>query len=145
MPDVTFEIPDEDYVMIEKLSEEGNNLVDKNDFDGAIAKFKQALELVPSPKNNFEASLWLYASIGDMYFLKEEFDDAAKHLYNALNFPDGQANAFVHLRLGQVLFELENEEKSLDHLLKAYMLEGEGIFDEEEDKYFEFLKLNVEL
>lgn len=142
---IRLEIPDEDYARIEKLSEEGNNLVDRNEFAMALQKFKKALELVPSPKNKWEASLWLYASIGDMYLFMEDFEQAKDSFFNALNCPDGQESAFVHLRLGEALYELKEEENALDHLLKAYMLEGEEIFNEEEEKYLDFLKSRIEL
>ena len=131
--------------LIEELSEEGNALAEKNDFDGAIEKFQQALAIVPTPKNEQEASLWLYAAIGDMYFMKDDYENSAENFYNALNCPDGQVNGFVHLRLGEDLFELEQKDKSLDHLLRAYMLEGKEIFDGENKKYFEFLSEKVEL
>ena len=132
-------------VLIEQLSEEGNALAEKNDFDVAIEKFQQALAIVPTPKNEQEASLWLYAAIGDMYFMKDDYENSAENFYNALNCPDGQVNGFVHLRLGEDLFELEQKDKSLDHLLRAYMLEGKEIFDGENKKYFEFLSEKVEL
>ena len=141
----TSEINEADFALIEELSEEGNVLAEKNDFDGAIKKYEQALTIVPQPKNEQEASLWLYASIGDMYFLKEEYETSAENFYNALNCPDGQVNGFVHLRLGEDLFELEQKDEALDHLLKAYMLEGKEIFDGEDEKYFEFLSGKVEL
>lgn len=136
---------DADYALIEKLSEEGNALADRNDFDAAIKKFEQALAIVPTPKTDYEASLWLYASIGDMYFSKGDHENSADNFYNALNCPDGQVNAFVHLRLGEDLFELKQKDESLDHLLRAYMLEGKEIYDGENEKYFEFLSSNVAL
>lgn len=138
-------INDTDFALIEKLSEEGNALAERNDFDGAIKKFEQALAIVPAPKSEYEASMWLYASIGDMYFSKRDYETSAENFYNALNCPSGQVNGFVHLRLGEDLFELKQKEKSLDHLLRAYMLEGKEIFDGEDEKYFEFLNKNVEL
>jgi len=139
------ELSDKDYDRIEKLSEQGNNLVDEDDFEGAINKFRQALDIVPSPKENFEASLWLYSSIGDMYLFTEEYEEAKNNYFNALNCPDGQESRFVHLRLGETLYELGELEKALDHLLRAYISEGPEIFAEEEEKYFEFLKSRVEL
>lgn len=96
------EINDEDYALIEQLSEEGNKYVDNNNFDAAILKFEAALKIVSSPKNDYEASLWLYASIGDMYFFKQEYESAKEYFYNALNCPDGQSTGFIHLRLGKV-------------------------------------------
>jgi tetratricopeptide (TPR) repeat protein len=140
-----YELDDETYQHVERLSEEGNVLVDKNDFDGALKKFNLALDLLPSPKKNWEAALWLYASIGDMYLFRKEFVAAKNSFFEALNCPDGQGSPFVHLRLGESLYELKEEEKAVDHLLRAYMLEGKEIFVEEEDKYFNFLKERVEL
>jgi tetratricopeptide (TPR) repeat protein len=145
MADVEIELNNEDAANVERLSEEGNVFVDNDNFDAALKKFTAALNILPTPKINWEASLWLYASIGDMYLFKEEYELACANYYNALNCPDGQASAFVHLRLGETLYELEQEEKALDHLLRAYILEGKAIFEEEEDKYFKFLEDNVEL
>ncbi|MET4084212.1 tetratricopeptide (TPR) repeat protein [Pedobacter sp. UYP30] len=138
------EISNEDFALIEKLSEEGNVFVDNDNFDAAILKFEAALKIVPAPKNSYEASLWLYASLGDMYFFKQEYTLAKENFYNALNCPDGQVTGFVHLRLGQVLFNLEEKHKALDELLRAYMLEGKEIFENEDGQYLKYLKSNVE-
>jgi tetratricopeptide (TPR) repeat protein len=136
---------DTDSALIDKLSEEGNELAEANDFDGANKKFEEALAIVPQPKNEQEASMWLYASIGDMYFFKEDYDVSSENFYNALNCPDGQSSGFVHLRLGENLFELDQKDNSLDSFMRAYMLEGKEIFDDEDKKYFEFLNEKVEL
>ncbi|MFY0253590.1 tetratricopeptide repeat protein [Chitinophaga sp. 30R24] len=133
------------YEQVEILSEEGNALADEDDFDGAIAKFTTALTLLPEPRSAWEASTWLYASIGDMYFFKEDYTMAADHFFNALNGPDAQSIGFVHLRLGESLYELQQSDKALEHLLRAYMLEGTEIFEEEDSRYFDFLKERVQL
>ena len=80
-----------------------------------------------------------------MYFFKEDYDKCADSFYNALNCPDGQVSGFVHLRLGEALFELQQSDGALDHLLRAYMLEGKEIYDGEDEKYFKFLSDSVEL
>jgi tetratricopeptide (TPR) repeat protein len=134
----------EDEAHVQRLSEEGNQLVDIDDYKGALKKFTAALDILPTPKQQWEAALWLYASIGDMHLFLEDYQQAADNYYNALNCPDGQESGFVHLRLGEALYELEVKEKALDQLLRAYMLEGKEIFEEEEDKYFAFLQENVE-
>jgi tetratricopeptide (TPR) repeat protein len=139
------ELSDELYEQIEELSEQGNDLVDDDDFEGALEKFQSTLDLLPDPKTDWEASLWLYASMGDMYLFTEDFESAKENFFNALNCPDGQESGFVHLRLGESLLELGEEDKAVDHLLRAYMLEGPEIFEEEEDKYLEFLKSKVDL
>lgn len=134
----------EDDGHVQRLSEEGNLLVDLDDYKGALKKFTAALDILPTPKQQWEAALWLYASIGDMHLFLEDYKQAAENYYNALNCPDGQQSSFVHLRLGEALYELEDEKNSLDHLLRAYMLEGKEIFESEEEKYFAFLQENVE-
>jgi tetratricopeptide (TPR) repeat protein len=139
------ELSDELYEQIEELSDQGNDLVDEDDFEGGLEKFQGALDLLPEPKNQWEAAMWLYASVGDMYLFTEDFEAAKENFFNALNCPDGQESGFVHLRLGESLLELGEEDKAVDHLLKAYMLEGPEIFAEEEEKYFDFLKSKVEL
>ena len=64
-------------------------------------------------------------------------------MFNALNCPDALANPFVHIRLGQALYELGNTERAKEHLLRAYMLNGEDIFEGQDEKYFELIKAMV--
>jgi tetratricopeptide (TPR) repeat protein len=138
-------LPDEVYEQIEVLSEEGNVLADEENYDAALVKFTAALALLPEPKQEWEASTWLHASIGDMLFLKGDYAAAANSFFDALNGPDAQALGFVQLRLGECLYEGKQEEQALEHLLRAYMLEGTDIFAEEDSKYLDFLKARVEL
>ena len=139
------ELPGEIYQQIETLSEAGNVLAEEENYDAALAKFSEALQLLPDPKHEWEASTWLYASIGDMQFFKADYTAAMNSFYDALNGPDAAAIGFVQLRLGECLFELKQEDKSLEHLLRAYMLEGAEIFAAEDSRYFDFLKSRVEL
>ncbi|SHG41624.1 tetratricopeptide repeat protein [Pedobacter caeni] len=138
------ELDDELYEQIESLSEEGNEFVDEDDYAAALEKFKEALVLVPEPKTKWEAAFWLYASMGDMYLFLEDYEASADAFYYALNCPDGQESGFVHLRLGEALYEINKKEDALQHLLRAYMLEGKELFNDEEEKYYDFLKNNVE-
>jgi tetratricopeptide (TPR) repeat protein len=138
-------INDADSALIDKLSEEGNMLAEVDDFDGAIKKYEQAMAIVPQPQSEYEASMWLYASIGDMYFSKKDYETSASNLYNSLNSLNGQVSGFVHLRLGQNLFELDQRDKALNHFMTAYMLEGKDIFNGEDKKYFKFLSAKTEL
>lgn len=133
-------LEDKLYQQIEALSEKGNQAADESNFDGAISKFLQAFELLPHPKEEWEASTWLLASIGDMYFQKGDYTSAKKYLNDAMNCPDAVQNPFINLRLGQVLFETGECEKSKEYLLRAYMMEGEDIFVNEEERYLDLIK-----
>jgi hypothetical protein len=52
-------------------------------------------------------------------------------------------NPFLHLRLGQVQFELGNHARAADELSRSYMGAGSEIFAKDDEKYFNFLKTKV--
>lgn len=54
-------------------------------------------------------------------------------------------NPFILLRVGESAYELDKKELAIENLLSAFMLEGKEIFNEDDKKYFELLKANVDL
>jgi tetratricopeptide (TPR) repeat protein len=132
---------------IEELSEQGNEYIDEENYTEAIKVWTQALSLIPKPQNVYAESQWLETSIGDAYFLSQNFVKALEHFQNAKNNIEENAyeNPFIMLRLGQTLFENQQTEEAKEYLLRAYMFEGEEIFENDDEKYFDFLKQNVEL
>lgn len=64
---------------IEELSEDGNDLFDDEDYEGAIIIWKKALALIPEPQNLYSETVWLETSIGDAYFMMEDNGNAHKH------------------------------------------------------------------
>jgi tetratricopeptide (TPR) repeat protein len=131
------ELDSETYSKIEKLSINGNACMDKEEWSDAIHCYEEALDLVPTPRTEWETATWLYASIGDAEFLAGNYGRAKTAMFDAMNCPCGQDNPFVHLRLGQAFFELGEMENSRKHLLSAYMLEGDQIFESDDPKYLE--------
>ncbi|MDE6499238.1 MAG: tetratricopeptide repeat protein [Rikenella sp.] len=129
---------------IEKLSEQGNRAMDKENYEKAIDLFQQALALLPEPKEEWEAYSWLRVSIGDAYFMLEDYVKSEENFRMGYVAGELLDNPFVLLRLGQNYVELEQEERAVEYLLKAYMLEGEDIFEEEEE-YLEWLAERVDL
>ncbi|WP_334054463.1 hypothetical protein [Burkholderia cepacia] len=115
------------------FSEQGNVLCDASKFDEAIQRWRAAIELFPEPRVDWEAYTWHSASIGDAQYQLEEFNTARQSFFDALNGPGGQENPFIHYRLGQSQVGLGDEEHGVASLLKADMLDGEEIFDEDED------------
>lgn len=131
---------------IEQLSEQGNEFSEQENHTEAIRVWEQALALIPNPQNNFGESLWLETSIGDAYYMLGDFGNALSHLQNAKSNIEENAyeNPFTMLRLGQSCFEIQQIEEAKEYLLRAYMLEGEEIFEGEE-KYLTFLKQHVKI
>lgn len=134
------ELPDDIYEQIERLSEEGNEHSDEGNFPEAIEVWSQALSLLPEPRQDWDAAMWLYASLGDAYYQSGDYSMAKDALFNALNCPDGQGNPFIHYMLGKTLVKL-NDEGAIDELLRAYMLDGVDIFDSDEDEGPDTLQL----
>ena len=123
---------------IEKRSAEGNGLCEEGRYKDAIAKWGQALRLIPDPKTRWKASTWLYTSLGDAYFQLQQFGECRAACMDALNCPDGVGNPFIHLRLGQACLELGDEVRAADELARAYMGGGKELFDEDSE-YWQFI------
>ncbi|MDQ7309743.1 MULTISPECIES: hypothetical protein [Stenotrophomonas] len=136
------ELPDEIYEQVTDLSEQGNVLMDADDHAGATRCWLQALEALPAPAKDWEAYTWLCASLGDASFLSGDVVAALKYFMDALNGPDGRANPFILYRAGQCNELLGQRDRALEYLLRAYALDGEDIFnaDDEGGKYLALLR-----
>ncbi|AKQ64807.1 TPR repeat protein [Myxococcus hansupus] len=125
---------------IAELCAEGNALADEEDFAGALSRFEQALALIPEPADDHESTQWVCVSIGDMHFQLGQYAEGREFMRRAVALPDGLGNPFIHLRLGQFAFELGDMARAGDELARAYMGGGEEIFDEDDPKYFQYVK-----
>ena len=132
------ELDDEIHAKVVALSGAGDKLAHAGEYDGAVREYQAAWALLPGTKTSWEAATWLLAAIGDAHFLAGRFDKAANVLMSALvaDAPGAVGNPFIHLRLGQSLFELGNSDRrAMDELARAYMGAGRKIFAEEDPKY----------
>jgi tetratricopeptide (TPR) repeat protein len=134
------ELPDQTYRQVLRFSKNGDNLAKKGKFRDAIAEYNNAWELLPEPRRQWNASIWLLAAILDAAFLGGFFKTARKALDDAMSMEESIGNPFLHLRNGQVYFEEGHLDKASEHLMLAYMAEGKDIFREDNPKYYEFLK-----
>lgn len=116
---------------IDDICELGDLLIiDSFDYQGAIVKFKEALELVPEPKDVYDTTTWLYTAIGDAYYLDDKFDEAMEWLQLAYKLPMGES-AFILFRIGQCYHQNNDIEKAKELLLRAYNLAGDEVFGED--------------
>lgn len=145
-PDIV-ELAEEVSARIEELSEQGNELFEEEKYQECIEVWSAALALIPEPQNSYGEAFWLETSIGDCYFMLKDFEQSLVHFLNAKGNIETNTyeNPFVMLRLGELFLEGDHFNDAKEFLLRAYMLEGEGIFETEDEKYFVFLKQNVEL
>lgn len=139
------ELTEEQQELLEKYCEEGNAEMDKENYSGAIDAFNKALDVLPQPKDDWEATAWISASIGDAYFSEQKYKEALDHLHRAYQIYGAEdPSAFVLLRMGQSYLELKEEKHATDYLHHAYKLEGKELF-EDDKKYLKFLSSKVKL
>jgi tetratricopeptide (TPR) repeat protein len=130
---------------MDELCREGDDRLDAGEFDEALAAYRAAAELIPDPKEGWEASTWIFTAIGEALCFKGEYAEALQNLRVAVVSPDGLGNPLIHLRLGEAYYELDDFEKAGDELTRAYMGGGKEIFGTEDPKYINFLATKIEL
>ncbi len=113
-----------------------NECFERVEYDKAITALEEAILILPEPKFDWESSTWLYSSLGEAHFLKFNYNESLNAFNQALLCPNSLDNAFINIRIGQCYFELKNMELATEYLLRAYMIAGQDIFTDEEEKYF---------
>jgi len=137
------ELDDIVYQRIKSLCAEGDKFAEQRDFSRALQVYWTAWDLLPEPKTEWEAATWILAAIGDANFLGGDFVAGRDNLSNVMRCPGAMGNPFLHFRLGQCHFELGNLDKAADELTRALMGAGEEIFQENDPKYWTFLKTRL--
>jgi tetratricopeptide (TPR) repeat protein len=133
-------LPQRVHDEISRLSEEGNRFAELGDDTAALQKYKEAWDLIPEDKENWEASTWILATTGEVFFRQNNFEKALTLFLRAVQGPNGLGNPYIHLRIGQLQFESGNMQGAGDNLTRAYMGAGEQISEKEDPKYLTFLR-----
>lgn len=134
------QLDDELHSRLVALSELGNALADAGDMEGALARFREALALLPVPPSRWEAATWLLTAIGDVCFQLGRHAEAVAALKQAMQSPGAIGNPFIHLRLGQAHFDLKQFDRAKDELARAYMGGGDEVFEAEDRKYRDYIR-----
>lgn len=111
-------------------------LYDAGAYKEALRLFYQAWLLLPKPQTNYEAAGWVLTAIGDTYFRLEQYQQGKEALTSALYCPNTRNSAFAHLRLGQCLWELDQQDQARAALMQAYDIARMNIFATEDNKYY---------
>lgn len=133
-------------VIEEKVKQAEESLV-KKDFLNAVKTYKDALLDVPAPRAEYDITSEILFGIGEAHFFNGSYKKAYNAYMDSFNAGDGLENPLTYLRLGQIFLDTQTSEKdATDNLLKAYMLGGKSVFEENSPpKYFEFLQSKVTL
>lgn len=138
------ELPNEIYERIQTLCKLGDEFADEDEFRRALEQYQAAWDLLPEPRTQWEAATWILSAMGDANYFSGWYDAAIENLSLTMHCPNGIGNPFLHLRLGQCEFELGAFDRAADQLARAYMGAGSKIFDDEDPKYFAFLKTRLQ-
>ena len=127
---------------ISELSKEAETLVAQRRLKEAVKKYDRALKLVPEPVERYEATTWLVVAKGDALLAAGDVSGGADAFAYARYCFKGD-NPYVLLKEGICLFELGEPSRALQSLARAYMSEGEKIFEGEDPKYIAFLSMHL--
>lgn len=127
-------LDDSIHRQVSELCAQGDAAVEAQDFGGAISRYDAAYQLLPAPKEQWEAALWILVAKGDAVFLSGQFELARQQFVLALAH-GAQGNPFVQLRYGQALAELGELDRAKEWLASAWMSGGNEIFEDEDPKY----------
>jgi tetratricopeptide (TPR) repeat protein len=141
------ELPDAIYAQVTELSDQGSQAFDRGEFEQALSVFTRAWEMLPEPRTEWKAGVWILAGQGDCLFFLCRFREAREIFIVALNadISDTGNNTFAHLRLGEIDCELGNLDSAAQYLMRAFMLGGHELLASEDPKYGEFLRTRAVL
>ena len=137
------ELDDKIHQQICALCEDGDAFAEEEEYADALKQYWAAWDLLPEPQTDWQTATWILGAIGDTNFLNDDYVAGRDNLSLAMQCPDAIGNPFLHLRLGQCLFELGDLDQAADELARAFMAEGEEIFDDEDPKYLEFVQTRL--
>lgn len=121
-------------------TDQGDEAIEKNDFDSAISFYKKAWEAIPKPKKEWELAHWVMSCIGVSYYDNNDYNKAIKYLKEGLTCYQGNENSLIDFTLGQAYYDKGEKEKSVEFLQKAWDLSEGRAFQDEDPKYLFFLK-----
>jgi len=123
------------------LATEGGRLLRQSRYDEATQVFQCALELLPEPRDKWQAGTWLVTMIGNCHFLQRRFADAYYYFREAQRYPGGLESSFLYMRIGECLLEFGcNEAAAVDAFVQAYLLTGADETKLESPRCMQFLK-----
>ena len=129
-------LPAETFAAVKAKAKEGERRMADGDFGGVFNLFVEAFNLLPAPRERWNAAGWLLVALGENAILAGSFQAAEGPLTDAMWCPGTVGNPWVHLRCGQMRFELGQMDLAGDELARAYMGGGREVFEGQDPKYF---------
>jgi len=80
---------------IKNLCAKGDESAKQRQFKSAFAFYRDALHLIPEPTQKWEATTWILAAIGDLYYLDAKFEKSLVAFNDAVGCAGGLGNPFI--------------------------------------------------
>ena len=131
---------------ISRLLDEGDDLLHDGHYEKALSRYRTAWDRLPEPREDQPVALSILAAIADVHFFRGDFAKAKTVLMKSLWCSHGEPIGipYIRLRIGQCLFELGNLKEAGNWLAPAYLLEGKALFEQDDPKYLDFLKSQLD-
>lgn len=117
---------------IDKLAKKADSYSCKGEFEKSISCYEKIIELLPEPKEEWEAYDWTKASLGDTYYILKEYNLALQEFQEVIGYT---YNPFVFLRYGQCCYLTGDDETAKKYLSMALDFGGEEVFETEDKCY----------
>jgi hypothetical protein len=128
----------------ERLLTEGDDLADDELDEEALTKFQQAWAALPEPKSEQKPAIRILGAIADCLFHLGRWDECRAAVQHAFRCGADVANPFLRLRLGQALYELNDEHEAANWLVPAYLSAGRALFADDDPKYLDFFRRKLQ-
>lgn len=128
------------FKKISDITKKAEELAFNSNHQASIDKYKEGLDLLGEQVMSSKYAVMLFSGIGEIFFLEKNWENALEYYGYAVNSTNGLGEPLIHLRLGQLRFEMGDIEKAKDELMRAYMGGGDLIFEGEDSKYFQLIR-----
>jgi hypothetical protein len=125
---------------VDRLFSQGEEFADAGQYTEALARFREAWDLLPEPKDEQGPAVQILGAIADCHFFTGAWEACRDAVHHAFRCGAELDNPFFRLRLGQSLYELGDEREAANWLVPVYLTEGREPFEGDDPKYLEFFR-----
>ncbi len=131
------------FTKITAFNQAAEQLIEKGSYALAVKEYQKAWNTLPEPRQLWDAGLWIKMGQAECLLALGEFEQAKEKLLEAILCAGAVNNPLVHLYLGICFFETGEKPDALNELKQAWEIEGEGVFQDGDEKYRDFLLENL--
>lgn len=117
---------------IDALAKKADIYSCKGEFEKSISCYEKIIDLLPAPKEEWEAYEWAQGSLGDTHYILKEYHLALQEFQEVIGYTD---NPFIFLRYGQCCYLTGDEDTAKKYLSLALQIGGEEVFETEDKCY----------